>query len=379
MEDKGTRKDKCLHFIYWIYEEARKIINKDPKFTNADFISIFRDVQRKIYEGNNKLYYCEIYFDDTLDKWKEQKVLHDYFRNYDKIKLENSSDRSKCQKYNKYIDFIRKIYKKHAQEEGCCENYHIHYWNHCDYFKCHDMYNPNKITLKMNCDNKQASDDPEVERFAKSIKKVDSKIFLLENSMIVKPAKCVKTYNETKQHEGYSCLLPEYPEQTKQDTSQSNSHKKVDLGKYISVIDMSTYKNVSEIKIQDNKNQYNYDRATSEIMTLFTEVPQAVRKAYRKRKHLECSYEENGNGKKVLCKIPENPIHEEPERIPIITTVKGSVYESDLVVESNVLDKNYTRIAVVFILALAALLIFFIYYKYKYFTSRFMSQFMFLY
>ncbi|VUZ93215.1 PIR protein [Plasmodium vivax] len=369
MEDKGIRKDKCLHFIYWIYEEARKIINKgNQKFTNADFISKFRDVQTKIYEEGKKEYYCKIYFDDTLDKWKEQKVLHDYFRNYDKINLKESSDRGKCQKYNQYIDFIRKMYDKHAkQEKECCKDYHIHYWDHCDYFKCHDIYNPNKIILKRNCGNKQASADPEAEGFAKSIKEVDSNIFLLENSMIVKPAKCVKTYNATKHHEGYSCLLPEYPEQKKTNTTNRDSPKKVDLGKYISVIDMSSYKNVSEIKIEDSKNQYNFDRPTSEMMTLFNEVPRDVRKAYRKRKHLECSYDKNG--KTILCKIPDNPIPEEPERIPIITTVKGSIYDSDLGMEADVLENNYTRIAVVFILALGALLIFFIYYKFTPFGS----------
>ncbi|GAB70064.1 CYIR protein [Plasmodium cynomolgi strain B] len=99
MEDKRTRKDKCLHFIYWIYEEARKIINKNySKFTNADFISKFGDVQRKFYKEKDIIYYCKFYFDDTLDNWKEQKILNDYFRNYDKIKLKYPSDRDKCQK-----------------------------------------------------------------------------------------------------------------------------------------------------------------------------------------------------------------------------------------------------------------------------------------
>ncbi|CAI7717817.1 PIR protein [Plasmodium vivax] len=371
MEDKGIRKDKCLHFIYWIYEEARKIINKrNPNFTKADFISKFRDVQTKIYKENGIKYYCKIYFDDTLDKWNEQKVLHDYFRNYDKIKFNESSDSGKCKKYNQYIDFIRKMYDKHAkQEKECCKDYHIHYWDYCDYFKCHDIYNPNKIILKRDCDNKKARDDPEVERFAKSIKQVDSKIFPLENSMIVKPARCVKTYNATNEHEGYSCLLPEYTEQSEENTSHRDSPKKVNLGKYISVIDMSSYKKVSEIKIQNNKNQRNSDRPTSEMMTLFTEVPREVRKAYRKKKYLECPYETNGNGKNVLCKIRDNPIHEEPERIPLITTVKGSIYDSDLGMEADVLENNYTRIAVVFILALGALLIFFIYYKFTPFGS----------
>ncbi|SBT56725.1 PIR Superfamily Protein [Plasmodium ovale wallikeri] len=82
---------------------------------------------------------------------KEKKYLHDYFKNYEKLKDENICKDDECKRYCKYIFFINDLYGKYInrscycyKSEGCKEHYPY-------YFKCDDNYNPHTLFEKLQC------------------------------------------------------------------------------------------------------------------------------------------------------------------------------------------------------------------------------------
>ncbi|GAB65084.1 VIR-like CYIR protein [Plasmodium cynomolgi strain B] len=144
--------DACLSVTYWFYYELNKILGKQGYSAHRErIINSFIDVESKIYNellnANNKDK-CPIEVKTNFEKKKEEKILYDYFNNYNTIfHCNNSSNKEKCSEYCKYVN---EIYKKYIEnQKKCCG---INYLNCGDYFKCNGKYNPLILLNKLNCD-----------------------------------------------------------------------------------------------------------------------------------------------------------------------------------------------------------------------------------
>ncbi|VUZ93461.1 PIR protein [Plasmodium vivax] len=147
-QDKIGARDRCFHSMCWIFDEIRKIIRSNSyNFNHLDVLKKFHNVEKRIIndingtsDGNDK-YLCRSHFTyHDLEERKNVKYLHDYIKNYDKIKKNIISDKTNCGMYRKYVEFIKILYTKHKEE--CCNH-----WNtECHkYFSCDPFYDPDKL------------------------------------------------------------------------------------------------------------------------------------------------------------------------------------------------------------------------------------------
>ncbi|CAI7723118.1 PIR protein [Plasmodium vivax] len=158
------RDERCYLLKHWLYYEIRKIIGDNSYDVSKEpFIDELKEVVYRInnYYLHDKPCYCD--FVGTLNTWKEEKLLHDYFQSYDKIESEIKEDSGKCNKYFKNLVDINNLYEKHFGK--CCYCYRSgDCYDSCPgYFKCDDKYNPYNIFVKLDCK----------EEISKSFKKVN--------------------------------------------------------------------------------------------------------------------------------------------------------------------------------------------------------------
>ncbi|GAB69669.1 CYIR protein, partial [Plasmodium cynomolgi strain B] len=139
----NDRKHGCFYFQYWFLDQLRKRYSSDNKFNNKPvsdkLFDIVADIIKKRY-SNLGFCQCNQIFLFPKD-WKEEKDLYDYFENHKDIKC-NDSDKSKCEKYVKYVTYIKTLYEQNY--ERCCDNE----WSEepCKpYFKCEDTFSPQKL------------------------------------------------------------------------------------------------------------------------------------------------------------------------------------------------------------------------------------------
>ncbi|GAW79597.1 variable surface protein [Plasmodium gonderi] len=155
------KKENCNewgeYFIYWIHDEKGKII-RENKINNIEnyMVKLF-DVFYRIMDHldiKNCIYYYNSHV--SLDKWKEMKNLHDYFKNYSTISsCVSDPTKNNCHIYCNYVNYISEIYKKNLKE--CC----IYYYgvdqvaeNRCpSYFICDKENNPYTLLSKLECVN----------------------------------------------------------------------------------------------------------------------------------------------------------------------------------------------------------------------------------
>ncbi|CAG9483121.1 unnamed protein product [Plasmodium vivax] len=147
-QDKIGARDRCFHFMCWIFDEIRKINSSNSyNFNHLDVLNKFHDVEKLIIkdinstqDANNK-YLCRSHFTyHDLEERKNVKYMHDYIKNYDQIKQNMISGNTDCRMYRNYVEFIKILYTKHKEE--CCKH-----WNtECHkYFSCDPFYDPNNL------------------------------------------------------------------------------------------------------------------------------------------------------------------------------------------------------------------------------------------
>ncbi|SBT84162.1 PIR protein [Plasmodium ovale] len=163
---KQYRNDRCEYVIHWIYDEIGKILNISTD--NIYDTHAFRVFSNATYDVLYKLDISDC-LHKTLNisfiEQKEQKNLHDYFKNYDKIHGLDSSNSNKCTKYFEYIKDMNKLYEMYISK--CCYCFTSGYCKEdCpDYFKCDEKYNPYTLYEKLGCNK--------VDQFKGHLKKVD--------------------------------------------------------------------------------------------------------------------------------------------------------------------------------------------------------------
>ncbi|KMZ78184.1 hypothetical protein PVIIG_04958 [Plasmodium vivax India VII] len=160
----NKRDERCYLLKHWLYYEIRKIFADNSYDVSKE--PVIAELKEVVYRINNnylhdKPCYCD--FVGTLNTWKEEKLLHDYFQSYDNIKSNIEKDSDKCNNYFDNLVAINKLYEEHFGK--CCYCYRSgDCYDSCPgYFKCDDKYNPYTIFLKLGCN----------EEISKSFKKAN--------------------------------------------------------------------------------------------------------------------------------------------------------------------------------------------------------------
>ncbi|SCA83640.1 VIR protein, partial [Plasmodium vivax] len=141
----------CFHYRHWLYQNLRKIIEKDTDGeTKQSIATKFLDAKNCIMY-TYRLYNC--LFDlkkdelDDLKKKIEEKYLYDYFSNYNSIQTYETCEHVTLDKYEKYLTNITSLYEEHKKKYECCDGSWL---SDCyNYFKCDDNLNPHKLLLKL--------------------------------------------------------------------------------------------------------------------------------------------------------------------------------------------------------------------------------------
>ncbi|SBT55471.1 PIR Superfamily Protein [Plasmodium ovale wallikeri] len=140
----------CTYFKFWfIYEIWKRFSSLKDTIYNGSLISKLTYVWGKINEELLNEECSEILHNYIpLDKWKEMKDLHDYFKNYDIIDNDVASYPDICQNYNKYVTQNNTLYEKHYDE--CCNSPKDILEN---YFNCEEKYKPSNLLSKLRCED----------------------------------------------------------------------------------------------------------------------------------------------------------------------------------------------------------------------------------
>ncbi|KMZ81209.1 variable surface protein Vir24-like protein [Plasmodium vivax India VII] len=178
--------DRCLHFIFWAYDEigkkfnwpwrnvynipeAKSLLDVWSKVSmealqrgsthrvhmasrDIDRHCILRDrngscIKHKFITGDEDDYAlknyntCLYYINCSSNECKEMKALYDYFYNFSDIKKKVTTA-STCPTHNAYLSYIAKLYEKYRQSSkgDCCRR------RDCDdFFKCDEDLNPKNL------------------------------------------------------------------------------------------------------------------------------------------------------------------------------------------------------------------------------------------
>ncbi|SBT58958.1 PIR Superfamily Protein [Plasmodium ovale wallikeri] len=147
-ENSLHKTELCTYFKFWFIHQIWKRFSahKDTIY-NGSLISRLTYIWGQINDDVLNAE-CPIILHNNipLDKWKEMKDLHDYFKNYDTIDNDVTSS-DKCQNYNKYVTQNSILYENHHNK--CCVSPKDNLEN---YFNCDEKYNPSNLLSKLRCE-----------------------------------------------------------------------------------------------------------------------------------------------------------------------------------------------------------------------------------
>ncbi|SBT73219.1 Plasmodium vivax Vir protein, putative [Plasmodium ovale] len=149
VKDYVGHEDRCLHYVYWIYDQiAKKCKSVSDYEYIKDIIKVFKD--KKAYITNGFIEFgCQYDFHhDNFDYLKskvQKKYLHDYFKNHVFInKIINASTNTEYENYRKYITSIKILYEDYKKNE--CTDYLDSLDSDCpDYFRIEEVYDPQNL------------------------------------------------------------------------------------------------------------------------------------------------------------------------------------------------------------------------------------------
>ncbi|SBS96595.1 PIR Superfamily Protein [Plasmodium malariae] len=144
-----------------MYEKIKDILRDTLENENDKYlISKFNKLKEHInitYNAYSCPYNFEVNINQVLNNKTEEKCLHVYFYNYDKIKTYDTCKRVSFINYKMYIENIVKLYNNHKINDNCCEN---SWWTKCPYYflRCSVEFDPNTLLSSLkskrekNCD-----------------------------------------------------------------------------------------------------------------------------------------------------------------------------------------------------------------------------------
>ncbi|SBT01467.1 PIR protein [Plasmodium malariae] len=180
----GNKYDSCSHYVYWVYDEIRKLFKKEASTDDVATIIKNFNILNTSFITKYAVFNCNYYFlyNDLseLDNKREEKYLHDYFKNYSSIKSSANCKSVGIDDYKKYLKAVTDIYER--EKKNCC----FHGISLCQsyFLNCSDNLDPSKLIYALestsadcrkldNISNteteKEKLDSREFEEFLKSI------------------------------------------------------------------------------------------------------------------------------------------------------------------------------------------------------------------
>ncbi|CAI7721806.1 PIR protein [Plasmodium vivax] len=143
-EPENKRKGNCHYFRHWFHEQVSKKYYEGKNINNKHVYGKLFDLVSEAVSKDPKLEPCRCYYSETNEGWKEEKDLHDYFKNFEYIKS-NACNKKNCAEYLKYINYVNNLYMKYYDGyKACCEYDTIE--PHCEpYFTCDEKYDPSAL------------------------------------------------------------------------------------------------------------------------------------------------------------------------------------------------------------------------------------------
>ncbi|GAB69397.1 hypothetical protein PCYB_001450 [Plasmodium cynomolgi strain B] len=198
---KGKDEYKSTYFYlsHWIVDELGKI------FTTNSGNEARQTIDKIIHLGNishseknNRIYF--IYNSDFDFKIaKEEKYLHDYFKNFKEI---DKCTKGECNDYAKFVEYITTIYYEH--KEDCL-------WWQCNYFIHDQKYDPDDLLLKLKGDVHTSDASRNNRGIGMSSEQLENPgSSNLDKGMIIKYMSCIKKNGVDGKFLGYICEDPAY-------------------------------------------------------------------------------------------------------------------------------------------------------------------------
>ncbi|SCO69575.1 VIR protein [Plasmodium vivax] len=182
---------------YWIIDELRKYFTDNDKNIDRGLIDkLIIELNKISHESISKRLFFNSNFDFNLSR--EEKFLHDYFKNYNTIV---SCKDKNCADYYKYVSYIEEIYYKHR--EDCLGNV-------CDYFNFHDKYDPENLLSKLKGLIQGFNKEKENKGSWLGTEGEVSKDSKQKPRMVIKYMLCTKIFDKDKDIHGYYCEDPAY-------------------------------------------------------------------------------------------------------------------------------------------------------------------------
>ncbi|SBT01214.1 PIR Superfamily Protein [Plasmodium ovale curtisi] len=150
-----NRREYCVHLHFWLYDQILKNLGT---YNKAD-IKLMEIINSIFTEWGNFIKTLSVAncssrysLEPTLENWREGKIFHDYFKNFEYIKTNYSPNNSKCQEYHKYVEHINENFVKY---KGRCHNDTIAPCTYDNNFI--NIFNPNIKLSKVTCNDQSSS------------------------------------------------------------------------------------------------------------------------------------------------------------------------------------------------------------------------------
>ncbi|CAG9474077.1 unnamed protein product [Plasmodium vivax] len=185
--EKATYDDNHRYLTFWIYDKLYKMFGSSEHMHGKQFIEILH-IGNDYYKRLSDQLYLNDYEHD-FNRIREMKHLHDYFKNCEKI-INCKTRPGECNKYIKYVSYIKELYEKHYRD--CCFLYN------CidEYFDCDSKYNPTTVLSVLRGNAVISHDGKENGQIVKDGQQNTIDISKLKTKMNIAYLKCFSSYNE---------------------------------------------------------------------------------------------------------------------------------------------------------------------------------------
>ncbi|SBS92212.1 PIR Superfamily Protein [Plasmodium ovale curtisi] len=422
-EEKDKHNDHYLYLYYWILDKIRKHFSMKGQVIDSSFVNKLVNIGNVVYRESNLRYF---FYTSLFDfEWaKQQKHLHDYFKNCDKI---ISCSGTNCELYNKYVTYIDNFYDKHKYE--CFLD------GDCDYFNSDKAYEPKFMLSKLKDKIQKGSvpnehinslpkipkeDEPQESEHnismviknivCKEIKNekdnvlyyncedpayrqhIEKAVFT-ENSKDQKPSettpfeiiqkikniKCEEVKNNYNQVVGHNCTKIDSSEQLQNEDSSEAVEQTVESKDTITGIKLlPLHREVAVLRYEDKESEEHSDSGYSTLtpeMSLFNEIPKKPYDAYVTEEEITCPNDKKKKALPGLCPR-ENAEDSKNDGIQSNSKFSPPGYISEEIDPSNsranilnTFETTSFRIAISFVLIIGIFMVFLVYYKFTPFGS----------
>ncbi|KMZ97758.1 hypothetical protein PVNG_03341 [Plasmodium vivax North Korean] len=186
--DAETYANNHRYLTFWIYDKLYNMFGSSGYIHGKHFTEVLH-IGNDYYKSLSKQLYLNDYEYD-FNRIREMKYLHDYFKRYEEIINCKKSPEVECNKYNRYVSYIKDVYDKHYRD--CCFLYN------CidEYFECSSKYNPTTVLSVLRGNVDTSHDGKENDQIVNDGEQSNIDISSLRAKMNIAYLKCFSSYNE---------------------------------------------------------------------------------------------------------------------------------------------------------------------------------------